>query len=183
MIKMYCPQCGRELDLDSGEVRFCRYCGFPLLDTKEALRGFSNIKRWGAAVITMSYALLFFLFASVHTKVVSLDTKWVYWLFPILMVVSVIAFVTASITTILITLRPAVFQPKSKRGNKETLEPDGDSPDALRSAGGHDASLLPPASVPVTDLSNQGRKRAKAEEPRSVIEGTTKGLNDRSHSG
>jgi hypothetical protein len=42
MATMYCPQCGRELEFDS-EVRFCRYCGFSLTDTKETLQGFSEV--------------------------------------------------------------------------------------------------------------------------------------------
>jgi hypothetical protein len=177
---MYCPQCGRELELDSGEVRFCRYCGFLLSDTKEALKGYSGQKRMGFAIVSMSYTLLLILSLLMHGGYVSLDrTRWAYWLFFILIIVTFIAYFTATLTVVV----PAMFHPKAKRHDKEPHEPHGDSPGALRSAEGHDASLLPPASVPVTDLSHQGGRRAKAEEPRSVIEGTTKSLNDRSHSG
>jgi hypothetical protein len=178
MTKMYCPQCGRELDLDSGEVRFCRYCGFPLIDTKEALQGYSEQKRTGLSIIIASYALLVILFTLLHGKYVSLDTKWVYWLFFVLFVLSFICFFAATLTA----AWPAKFHSKAKRRDKETLEPHGDSPGALRSAEGHGTSLPPPPSVPVTNLSDQGRRRAKVEEPRSVIEGTTKRMNDRSHS-
>ena len=179
MTKMYCPQCGRELDLDSDEVRFCRYCGLSLGDTKEALHGYSEHRRIGFTVVTASYALMIVLFTLLQGKYLSLDTKWVYWLFTILMVVSFICFLPAA----LYAIKPAVFHPKAKRRDRETLEPHGDSPGALRSAEGHGTSLLPAPNVPVTDLSDQGRKRAKVEEPRSVIEGTTKRMNDRSHSG
>jgi hypothetical protein len=72
MIKMYCPQCGRELDLDSGKVRFCRYCGFALLDTKEALQGYSGQKRWAAVTISMSYTLLLIVSLLMHGGYVSL---------------------------------------------------------------------------------------------------------------
>jgi hypothetical protein len=92
--------------------------------------------------------------------------------------VSFIAFFTAS----LVAFWPAKLHSRDKSRDKETLEPHVDGPGALSSAEGHGTSLLTPASVPVTDLSNQGRRRAKAEEPRSVIEGTTKRMNDRSHS-
>jgi hypothetical protein len=180
MAKMYCPQCGRELDLDSGEVRFCRYCGFSLLDTKEALHGYSEQKRTGFAIVTSSYTLLLILSLLMHGGYVSLDrTRWAFWLFLILIVLSFCFFFAGTLTA----FWPARFQSKAKRRDKETLEPHGDSPGALGSAEGHDASSLPPASVPATDLSNQGGRRAKAAEPRSVTEGTTKILNDRSHPG
>jgi hypothetical protein len=179
MTKMYCPQCGRELDLDSGEVRFCRYCGLSLGDTKEALHGYSEHRRIGFTVVTASYALMIVLFTLLQGKYVSLDTKWVYWLFTILMVVSFICFLPAA----LYTIKPAMFHTQAKRRDKEILEPHGDSPGTLRSDEGRGASLLSPASLTVTDLSRQGRERAKTQEPRSVIEGTTKTLNDRSHSG
>ncbi len=180
MANMYCPQCGRELELDSGEVRFCRYCGFLLSDTKEALKGYSGQKRMGFAIVSMSYTLLLILSLLMHGGYVSLDrTRWAYWLFLILIVLSFSFFFAATLSAVW----PARFQSKAKRRDKETLETHGDSPGALRSAEGHGTSLLPPQRVPVTEFRNQGRKSAKAEEPRSVIEGTTKTLNDRSHSG
>ena len=180
MTKMYCPQCGRELDLDSGEVRFCRYCGFALLDTKEALKGYSEQKRTGFAIVTSSYSVLLILSLLMHGGYVSLDrTRWAYWLFFILQIASFIAFFTAT----LVVFVPAKLASWGKSRDKETLEHHGDSPGAPRSAEGHGTSLLPAPSVPVTELSNQGRRRAKAKAPRSVIEGTTKRMNDRSHSG
>jgi hypothetical protein len=58
MPEMFCPRCGRELELDSGEIRFCRYCGFALADTKDALHGYSERKRVGFSIVTCSYALV-----------------------------------------------------------------------------------------------------------------------------
>lgn len=58
---MYCPQCGRELELDS-DVRFCRYCGLPLSDTKDTLRGYTQVKREGYKYTNLSYILLLVLF-------------------------------------------------------------------------------------------------------------------------
>ena len=80
MPQMYCPQCGRELDLDSGDIRFCRYCGFALLDKKESLQGYSREKGTGFSIVTWSYALLLIVTLLLHGKYVSLDTRWVYWL-------------------------------------------------------------------------------------------------------
>jgi hypothetical protein len=179
MTEMYCPQCGRELDLDAGEVRFCRYCGFSLSDTKEALQGYSGQKRTGFLIVILSYTLLLIVALLMHGGYVSLDrTRWAYWLFLILIVLSFSFFFAATLSAVW----PARFQSKAKRRDKETLETHGDSPGALRSAEGHGTSLLTPPSVPVTDSSNQER-RAKAEVPRSIIENTTERLNDRSHSG
>ena len=70
---MYCPQCGRELELDSGETRFCRYCGFSLTDTKEALHGYSEQKRIGFSVVTWAYALLLLVTLLLHGGYVSLE--------------------------------------------------------------------------------------------------------------
>lgn len=177
MPEMYCPQCGRELELDSGEIRFCRYCGFSLADTKDALQGYSEQKRMGFSIVTWSYALLLIVTLLLHGQFVSLNTGWVYWLLTALIVVSASFFTSAAISA----LKPAMFS-KGKRRNKTTLEPHGASPGALSSKG-HDASLLPPSSVPVTDFSDQGSSRERVKEPRSVIEGTTRKLDDRSHSG
>jgi len=61
MSTMYCPQCGRELELDS-DVRFCRYCGLALSDTKDTLRGYTEVKREGYKYTNLSYILLLALF-------------------------------------------------------------------------------------------------------------------------
>ena len=76
MPQMYCPQCGRELELDSGEIRFCRYCGFALTDTKEALHGYSEKKRIGFSIVTWSYTLLLAVTLLLHGGYVSLETSW-----------------------------------------------------------------------------------------------------------
>ena len=57
MPSMYCPQCGRELSLDSGDVRFCRYCGFLLyFGQQEITAGRMNAAQF--------LTFLFFLFRS-----------------------------------------------------------------------------------------------------------------------
>ena len=105
MPEMYCPQCGRELELDSGEIRFCRYCGFSLADTKEALHGYSEQKRVGFSVVTWAYALLLVVTLLLHGGYVSLATEWVYWLLTALIVLSVSFFVSAAVSA----LKPAMF--------------------------------------------------------------------------
>ncbi len=170
---MYCPQCGRELDLDSGDVRFCRYCGFSLVDTKEALQGYSEQKRTGFSIVTWSYVLLLIVTLLLHGRYISLDTRWGYWLPAILIVVSVSFFVSASLGA----LKPAMFS-KAQRGGTGTLEPQGDSPNALKTAAWHSTSLPPSPGVPIADLSERERRTVKVQQPRSVTEGTTKRLDD-----
>ncbi len=116
---MYCPQCGRELDLDTGDVRFCRYCGFSLLDTKESLQGYSEQKRTGFAVVAWSYALLLIITLLLHGQYVSLDTRWGYWLPAILIVVSASLFTSAAFSASM----PAMFS-KATRSGKGTRESD-----------------------------------------------------------
>jgi len=58
---MFCPQCGREVE-PAGDVRFCRYCGLALGDTRDNLLGFSEVKREGYKFINVSFVLVAILF-------------------------------------------------------------------------------------------------------------------------
>ena len=169
MPEMYCPQCGRELVLDSGEIRFCRYCGFSLVDTKESLHGYSEHKRTGFSIVTVSYLLLLLVTLLLHGKYVSLDTRWGYWLPTLLIVVSVSFFCAAALST----LKPALFA-KSKRGPQAPLGSNADAHSLSGSEG--QASLLPAHEVPVSDF-DQGARRGTVH---SVVEGTTRKLDDHS---
>ena len=176
MRQMYCPQCGRELELDSGEIRFCRYCGFALLDTKDALHGYSEQKRMGFSIVTWSYALLLIVALLLHGKYVSLDTDWVYWLLSIVIVLSVSFFVSAAVSA----LKPALFT-KTMRRDQSALEPKANGGN-LRRSQSRETSLLTPPREPAAEPMNHSESRERAK-PRSVIEGTTKRLNDHSSSG
>ncbi|HKR61786.1 MAG TPA: zinc ribbon domain-containing protein [Pyrinomonadaceae bacterium] len=174
MTQMYCPQCGRELDLDSSGIRFCRYCGFSLLDTKESLQGYSPQKRAGFSIVAWSYALLLIVTLLLHGGYVSLNTRWLYWLVTILIVVSVSFFTSAAVSA----MRPDLF---SKRRDKALPETRGVSGQTLRNSEGQDTSLLEPPKVPVTD-GYQGAKRKPVNEAPSIVEGTTRNLDNRSQS-
>ncbi len=171
MPEMYCPRCGRELELDSGEIRFCRYCGFSLTDTKEALQGYSEQKRMGFSIVTCAYALLLLVTLLLHGQYVSLDTRWGYWIPTLLIVLSVSFFCSAAVSA----LKPALFS-KAKRQDQTGSEGKAD----LHPSGAQGASLLSAPGVPVSEVGNQGRRRETAREPRSVVEGTTRKLDDRS---
>ena len=172
---MYCPQCGRELDLDSSEVRFCRYCGFSLLDTKEALEGYSKQKRTGFSVVTWSYALLLIVALLLHGKYLPLDTRWGYWLSAVLIVVSVSFFSSFAMSA----MKPAMFS-KYKRGGDGALVPHRDKPNAPMSAERDISSLPASAGELITELIGPERPMSKVKQPRCVTEGTTKRLDNRS---
>lgn len=171
MPQMYCPQCGRELDLDSGDIRFCRYCGFALLDTKESLQGFSQQKRTGFSIVTWSYALLLIVTLLLHGKYVSLDTTWIYWLLTALIVVSVSFFCSAAVSA----LKPAMFS-KGKGRDKTAIGPQANTTAALADPGDQATNLLRSSGEAAKTLT-----RERVKEPRSVVEGTTKRLSDESH--
>ena len=167
MPTMFCPQCGLEIDLDSGSVRFCRYCGFSLTDTKDALHGYSHQKRVGFSVVTCSYALLLILTLLLHGKYIPLDTGWGYWLSALVIVVSVSFFVSAALSA----LKPELFSQPKPRG-KGILEAQKYRPDVLRSAEQHEK--LP--SPGLSDLNSQKPGMAEINRRGSVTENTTREL-------
>ncbi|HUR96739.1 MAG TPA: zinc ribbon domain-containing protein [Pyrinomonadaceae bacterium] len=61
MSRIFCPKCGREVETD-GDVRFCRYCGLALSETKDNLRGYSEVKREAYKFINVSFVLVAILF-------------------------------------------------------------------------------------------------------------------------
>ncbi len=172
MPMMYCPQCGRELDLGSGDVRFCRYCGFSLTDTKEALQGYSEQKRTGFSIVTWSYALLLLVTLLLHGNYIPLNTGWGYWLSALLIVVSVSFFGSAALSA----LKPAMFA-KKKRSGKGALQSAGGTPVALGNAKSPNASL-PQAGRVSVEQESQERQISMTRRQGSVIEDTTRKLGD-----
>ena len=150
MPSMYCPQCGRELNLDSGDVRFCRYCGFLLTDTKEALQGYSKHKRTGFSIVAWSYALLLIVTLLLHGSYIPIATGWGYWVSALLIVVSVSLFVSAAVTA----MKPQLF---SKPGGVKKLD---------QTHATNELNAGTPAELPLS----------RRENVPSVTEGTTKRL-------
>jgi hypothetical protein len=169
MPEMFCPRCGRELVLDSGETRFCRYCGFSLVDTKEALHGFSEQKRQGFSIVTWSYVVLLLVTLLLHGRYVSLDTRWVYWLLTALIITSASFFIAAAASA----LKPAIYLKSSRRGRK-ALGQQETGERALATGQLPEASQIQPSRMPVTNLSSD----EALKEPRSIVEDTTKRLNE-----
>lgn len=169
MPNMYCPQCGRELDLESGDVRFCRYCGFSLDDTKESLQGYSKQKRVGFSIVTWSFALLLMVALLLHENYIPLHTGSGYWLSALLIVLSVSLFASAALSA----LKPAMFS-KKQRPAKGIPDPHEQVRDALADAQSGGASL--PHGQPATDLGEKEKRALEINPPGSVTEGTTRRL-------
>jgi hypothetical protein len=168
MPNMYCPQCGRELDLESGDVRFCRYCGLSLDDTKDSLQGYSKQKRVGFSVVAWSFALLLMVALLLHENYIPLHTGWGYWLSALLIVLSVSLFTSAALSA----LKPALFS--KKQSAKGIPEPHGHVYDPLADAQSRGASL--PHGEPATYLGESDKREMEIKRPGSVTEGTTRRL-------
>ena len=124
--------------------------------------------------MTWAYALLLVVTLLLHGKYVSLDTGWIYWLLTTLIVLSVSFFVSAALSA----LKPALFS-KAKRRDPVASALLGASQSTQPNLGAKPTPSLPHANVPVADLINQREHRVEVTEPRSVVEGTTKNLDDR----
>ena len=171
MPMMYCPQCGRELDLGSGDVRFCRYCGFSLTDTKEALQGYSEQRRTGFSIVTWSYALLLLVTLLLHGNYIPLNTGWGYWL-------SAPHCCERQLLWLGRTERiEACDVSKKKRSGKGALQSAGGTPVALGNAKSPNASL-PQAGRVSVEQESQERQISMTRRQGSVIEDTTRKLGD-----
>ena len=164
---MYCPQCGREVDLESSDVRFCRYCGFSLLDTKESVQGYSQQKRVGFSIVTWCYGLLLIVTLLLHGQYIPLDTGWGFWLSAILIVASVSLFVSAALSASM----PEKFAKTARIGKAIDSKK---TPAELGSAQWQDAAFtqLPGRSGAEVRAAETG----EIKRPRSVAEETTRKL-------
>ncbi len=171
MLTMYCPKCGRELEMDTGEVRFCRYCGFELQETKEALHGYTKIKRQGLNFAVWAYNLLVLGFILQLFDWADTKTVWGTVVLITLMALSG-GFFVAGVLSVEITKY-------TKRGQR-AKETDAQRERAIESPADSTSKrgeTLPPAqSIPITTLNEQGAKTAEVVRPPSVTENTTRQL-------
>ena len=144
-------------------------CGFAASADSSSLtlvtpyRGYSEQKRKGFAVVTWSYAVLLIVTLLLHGEYIPTETRWGYWLSALCIVASVSFFVSASLSA----LKPAVFTKAKRRGAEATHSDSLNRLEDQRRAG----TLPPSPGVPVTELSNLGKRTAEIMEPRSVAEG------------
>jgi hypothetical protein len=62
--EMFCPRCGEKNELNSPEVKFCRFCGLSITESRDAVRGLVLIKRQGRQCADWSYVTLQICFSS-----------------------------------------------------------------------------------------------------------------------
>ena len=60
--EIFCPQCGGKNFFDSPNVKFCRFCGLSLLESRDAVRGLTKIKQQGLRYAYSGYWMLQMLF-------------------------------------------------------------------------------------------------------------------------
>jgi hypothetical protein len=75
MPSIFCPKCGREVEPDA-DVRFCRYCGLELSETRDNMLGFSEVRREGYKFINLSFVLVGVLFWIQYFGLISWTSFW-----------------------------------------------------------------------------------------------------------
>jgi uncharacterized membrane protein YvbJ len=74
--EMFCPRCGEKNELDSPEVKFCRFCGLPITESKEAVQGLTLIKRQGRRFASWGYVTLQILFCVTFLFLIPTIPSW-----------------------------------------------------------------------------------------------------------
>ena len=161
---MYCPQCGRELELDS-DVRFCRYCGLPLSDTKDTLRGYTEVKREGYKFTNLSFMLLLVLFCVQYFGLIPWRSMWGgdFWLIVILGFIFGLWFMGNWVVD-----KPAKYvKNKNREGPAELAQSE-------KSMQG--GALPLSQGVPLPTVAGRNMKTAELVKPSSAAEDTTRRL-------
>lgn len=160
---MYCPQCGMDFESD-GDTRFCRYCGFLLNDTKDTLRGFTEVRRQAYKYANLSFILLLVLFWIEYFDLISWHSVrgGDFWLISILGFIFGLWFMGNWVAD-----KPANYV--KDRKNEETPEI------ALT----EQSKALPSAqSIPITKADRGIAKTPEMTPPPSATEHTTRQLSD-----
>ena len=171
---MHCPQCG--LQQVSGEVRFCRGCGFSLANVKELLiTGARDVKEDKIQSRRIDTAFNQGLMLMVISLVLSIILRLLNELnfIPQVYVKTVAAiFLLAGLVRM---FYPYIISKDEAHGGKSISSHHSD-------AGVETAKLpfsLPAAhSIPLTDFGTRRVDTAEMVQPPSVTEHTTKRLND-----
>lgn len=74
--QMFCPQCGGKVELDSPDVKFCRFCGLTLGESRDAVKGYTEIKRQGMKLSSWGYVLLQIMFIIVYLTLIPSLPLW-----------------------------------------------------------------------------------------------------------
>lgn len=161
---MYCPQCGREFEPD-GDARFCRYCGFFLNDTKDTLRGYTEVRRGGYKYANLSYILLLVLFWIQYFNLIPWQSVWGgnFWLISILGFIFGLWFMGNRVAD-----KPAKYV--KRRKDEET------TPEIAWTE--RNKELPPSRSIPVAKTGKDNVNTPEMAAPPSATEHTTQHLSD-----
>lgn len=167
MSKMYCPQCGREQGLES-DVRFCRYCGFALSDTKDTLHGYTQVKREGYKYTNLSYMLLLTLFWVQYFGLIPWRSFWGgdFWLILIIGFIFGLWFMGNWVVD-----KPAKYVTGQRREKTAEL--------AEAETSVQQRSLPPPQGATVPIAGGLNLDTSEMVKPSGVTEGTTRRLTNR----
>lgn len=86
--EIYCPQCGARNDLDSQNVKFCRFCGLSLLESRDAVRGLTEIKQKGLGYANWGYWILQALFIMMIMLLIPTFPWWASAIFMLIFALS-----------------------------------------------------------------------------------------------
>ena len=181
---MYCPRCGREVGPSSDEVRFCRYCGLSLDDTKDVIQG-SRTKRRGAAYLSSSYFLICFAFMVLSIGLEFASGSWP-WFVLVVVVASLLILLslTLGVFGTLMIYDPGQFMKGSRPNNGRSDVTTDISSNGIHEGVGSRSKSLPPAqAVPIASHFVRDVRTAEMVESPSVVEGTTERLVKRSDPG
>lgn len=181
MSTMYCPRCGREVGPSSDDVRFCRYCGLSLDDTKDVIHG-SKIKRRGAAYLSSSYFLICFAFIILNIGLELASGSWP-WFVLVIVVASLLIMlsVTLGVFGTMMIYDPGQFMKGSgSTEGRSDVRADSRGRGIDEVVGRGDKSLPPPQVVPIASHLVQEVRTAEMAEPPRVTEDTTQKLGKRS---
>ncbi len=95
--EMYCPRCGGKNELDSPEVKFCRYCGLPIAESRDEARGLTPVKRRGRRYAAWGYVTLQALFLGVLLYLIPTLPLWTSAIFVALFALSNGFFIAGSL--------------------------------------------------------------------------------------
>jgi hypothetical protein len=174
---MHCPQCGQQQI--SGEVRFCKSCGFPLDGVRELLASggvSSTIEKEGHTPgqsprrqgVRQGFMLLFIFIVSV--PLYGLIGKPVMALPPLLLIAGLMRILYA-----------VIFQegaPRKKQQRFNTLPDVAPSTNDQSGTATRGTALPPAQSVPVTAFNARRVDTREMVNPPSVTERTTKLLKE-----
>ena len=118
--EIFCPQCGGKNILDAADVKFCRFCGLSLLESRDAVQGFTKIKQQGLRYATWGYWMLQILFIVMILLLIPTLSWWASLVFMLIFALSNGFFIAGQIAVD----RPARYAQKhgGKITRRETKE-------------------------------------------------------------